>query len=92
MATKVKRRRVTFVAESEPGKTVAVAGAFNNWDTTKKILKDKDNNGIYKGTMLIEPGSYEYKFYIDGTWTIDPANPNFSPNDLGTLNSLLIVE
>lgn len=92
MAKKVVRRRVTFAIESEAGKKVAVAGAFNNWDTEKKILKDKANNGIYKGTMLIEPGTYEYKFFIDGTWSIDPLNPNFAPNDIGTLNSVLVVE
>jgi 1,4-alpha-glucan branching enzyme len=92
MVTKTARRRVTFAIESEPGKIVSVAGAFNNWDTEKKILKDKEKNGIYKCTMLIEPGTYEYKFFIDGTWYIDPINPNFSPNNIGTLNSVLIVE
>ena len=38
------------------------------------------------------PGTYEYKFCVDGQWQPDPENPNFMPNDLGTLNSVLVVE
>ncbi|MFA6714240.1 MAG: glycogen-binding domain-containing protein [Victivallales bacterium] len=87
-----KKKKVKFVVASETGKTVSVAGTFNNWDTAHKILVDKNGEGIYQGTMLLAPGTYEYKFYINETWCIDPANPNFSPNEMGTLNSLLVVE
>jgi hypothetical protein len=41
---------------------------------------------------MLAPGTYEYKFCVDGHWQPDPENPNFTPNDLGTLNSVLIVE
>ena len=78
--------------ESECGKKVSVAGTFNNWDISHKILSDENGEGIYQGTMLLEPGTYEYKYYIDDTWCIDPANPNFSPNNMGTLNSVLVIE
>lgn len=87
-----KKKKVKFVVTSETGKTVSVAGTFNNWDTSHKVLIDEKGDGIYQGTMFLAPGTYEYKFYIDNTWCIDPANPNFSPNDMGTLNSLLVVE
>lgn len=87
-----KRKRVTFVIESDAGKSVSVAGSFNDWDISHKILTDESNEGVYKGTMLLDPGTYEYKFFIDDTWCIDPANPNFSPNELGTLNSVLVIE
>ena len=42
--------------------------------------------------MMLEPGTYEYKFVVDGEWKLDSNNPNFAPNDLGTLNSVLVVE
>jgi 1,4-alpha-glucan branching enzyme len=90
--TKRKRKRVDFILESEVGKTVSVAGSFNNWDINHKVLIDENEEGIYKGTMLLPPGNYEYKFYIDDKWCIDPGNPNFSPNDMGTLNSVLVIE
>ncbi len=86
------RKRVTFRLESEPGKQIAVAGTFNNWDVDKRFLKDKNNSGEYQAVMLLEPGTYEYKFYIDGNWSIDPKNPNFEANSMGTVNSVIVVE
>ncbi|MDD5727990.1 MAG: glycogen-binding domain-containing protein [Victivallales bacterium] len=87
-----KKKRVKFSLESERGKKVAVAGSFNNWDTSCKILIDENDEGLYQVTMFLSPGTYEYKYFIDGTWCIDPANPNFSPNNMGTLNSVLVIE
>ncbi len=85
-------RRINFVVDAGPGKKVSVAGSFNNWCPTSKILKDKDGSGIYRGCILLPAGNHEYKFVIDDVWCTDDQNPNFVSNDLGTLNSLLIVE
>jgi 1,4-alpha-glucan branching enzyme len=87
-----KRKKIQFTLESESGKTVSVAGTFNDWDTEHKYLIDENNDGVYKASMLLHPGTYEYKFYIDEKWCIDPSNPNFSPNEMGTLNSVLVIE
>ena len=87
-----KKRRVNFVIDAGPGKVVSVAGSFNDWDPEAKILADRNNDGVYRGALMLKPGQYEYKLVIDGDWCVDAQNPNFSPNDLGTLNSLLIVE
>ncbi len=88
----VVRRRVEFMIEAGPGKTVSVAGSFNDWDPMSKVLADKDGNGVYRGIMMLIPGEYEYKFVVDGDWRIDENNPCFASNDLGTLNSVLKVE
>ncbi len=85
------RRRVTFLLEDEPGKVVAVAGSFNEWLPDKQ-LADKNGDGIYTGMMMLEPGVYEYKFVVNGEWRLDDRNPNFKPNDVGSLNSVLVVE
>ena len=29
---------------------------------------------------------------VDGEWKLDEGNPNFAPNSLGTLNSVLVVD
>ena len=60
------------------------------WQEGKKVLKEKD--GVYQLSMLLAPGAYEYKFCVDGEWMVDPNNPNFEANDLGTLNSVLQVK
>ena len=91
-ATAPKKHRVSFVIDAGPGKQVSVAGSFNDWNPDAKILSDKNGDGIYRGIVNLEPGRYEYKFVVDGIWSMDAQNPNFTPNDFGTLNSLLIVE
>ena len=84
------RRSVTFVCEDAPGRQIFVAGSFNGWEP-RNPLTDRAGNGKYSCRIFLEPGEYQYKFVVDGEWRLDAANPNFVPNDFGTLNSLLTV-
>ena len=84
------RRRVVFSCEDAPGRRIFVAGSFCNWEP-KYCMTDRDGNGKYSCRIMLEPGEYQYKFVVDGEWRLDAANPNFAPNDFGTLNSLLTV-
>ena len=86
------KKRVKFEVAAGVGKTVSIAGSFNEWDPTVKYLQDKDGNGVYVGYLMLAPGMYEYKFIIDGEWRLDDNNANFSPNDFGTLNSVIVVK
>jgi 1,4-alpha-glucan branching enzyme len=85
------KKRVTFTLEAEQGKKVFVAGSFNNWEENKKALKWNDKIGAYQSSIMLAPGTYEYKFYVDGEWMVDPNNPEFEANELGTLNSVIHV-
>jgi len=85
-------RKVIFQLQTKPGNKVFVAGDFNNWDCTNMELLDKDGNGFYQGELDLKPGTYEYKFHINGMWCVDPENHKFRPNEMGTLNSVLIVK
>lgn len=87
----VSRRAVTFEVRDLPGKEIYVAGSFNDWQPVKK-LEEKNGDGLYRGKLMLVPGEYQYKFLIDGEWRADAANPNFTPNGYGSLNSVLIVE
>ena len=86
------RRRVDFHLESGAGREVFLAGTFNGWDAARKQLSDSGSAGFYCGSLLLPKGRYEYKFVVDGEWSIDPENSEFVVNDRGTLNSVLIVE
>lgn len=86
------KKRVLFEIQAEPGSKVSVAGTFNQWAPEVKMLKDKESNGIFQTTLMLAPGEYEYKFFINEDWCIDPRNPNFRANDMGTLNSVIVVE
>jgi 1,4-alpha-glucan branching enzyme len=83
--------KVLFTLETTSGRTVAVAGSFNDWDpAAAPMLRQKDSN-VYQTELVLPPGEYEYKFVVDGEWLLDEANPSFYPNDFGTLNSVLVV-
>lgn len=82
---------INLTYEDLPGRTVMVAGSFNNWQPEKQML-DKKGDGVYRCQLRLEPGEYQYKFVVDGVWCLDSSNPNFIPNDIGSLNSVLIVK
>ncbi len=90
IAAKVARHTVSSKLEDAPGRQVFVAGCFSNWEPKHK-LTDREGRGVYTARILLAPGEYQYKFVADGEWRLDSANPNFVPNDFGTLNSLLKV-
>ena len=83
-----KSQRVVFSVRAEVGSKVYVAGSFNNWDPTEKQLVDKKGDGLFTTTLTLAPGSYQYKFVIDGTWCADPECADWIQNDHGTLNSV----
>ena len=89
---KSTEKAVVFTVRAEVGKTVYLAGTFNNWDPAGKQMLDKKNEGVYTVSMKLAPGTYQYKFVIDGTWCADPENLDFVQNDHGTLNSVLTVK
>ncbi len=88
----VGKKRVVLSVKVEPGSTVYLAGSFNDWSATDKKLVDKQGNGVYTTTVTLPPGIYEYKFVINGIWTLDPdPDRDWTQNGLGTLNSVLRV-
>jgi len=70
---------------------VQIAGDFSNWEPVEDIMVQQNENKIWKGTVQLEPGKYQYKFIVDGEWKIDPSNPEVTTSDMGVCNSLLIV-
>lgn len=82
---------VTFELEAADAAEVSVAGAFNAWDPLANPLT-KGDDGVFRATIDIAPGSYEYKFVVDGTWMEDPANPDAVPDPYGGKNSVLTVK
>ena len=92
VAKKPATKNVTFTVHADKGKAVYLAGVFNEWSLTAKKMAYKARSGIYTATVKLAPGSYEYKFVIDGTWCADPENANSVPNDQGTFNSVIVVK
>jgi len=52
---------------------------------------EQDEDGIWKVSMMIPPGKYEYKLFVDGQWRLDSGNSQTVLNSLGTENNVLNV-
>ncbi|MFP4107241.1 MAG: glycogen-binding domain-containing protein [Phycisphaerae bacterium] len=86
------RKRGTFRFSIAPGngaKKVCLAGDFNDWQPQR--LR-KRPGGEFVAIVPLEPGTYEYKFVVDGEWTVDPDTSAWAANEFGTFNSVLRVE
>ena len=83
-------KTVKFTVHADKGKTVCLAGDFNKWSPSAKKMAFKA--GVYSATIKLAPGTYQYKFVIDGTWCADPENSNAVANDQGTFNSIIEVK
>ncbi|HEY3661646.1 MAG TPA: hypothetical protein VGL24_00665 [Chthoniobacterales bacterium] len=63
----------TFRFERADAQSVGLAGEFNEWHA-QPMAKQAD--GSWSLTILLAPGTYGYKFLVDGKeWVFDPANP-----------------
>lgn len=85
-----KRKTVTFELYAPEAVTVLLAGTFNRWDPVRTPLK-KCEKGIWKATLELAPGRYEYRYRVDDTWQNDPSAAEFVPNAFGTWNCVIQV-
>ena len=88
---KGKRRKVTFTLDYPGASEVILVGDFNQWDPKIHPMK-ADASGVWKKATLLYPGRYEYRFWVDGQWKNDPANPQMCLNSFGTYNNFIDVE
>ena len=86
-----KTHRVIFRVALSPGQKVSVAGTFNGWDPESLPLRDRLHDGVYTRALNLPAGRYEYKLVVDGQWRIDPECRNWTGNEHGTLNNVLVV-
>lgn len=93
-----KKKRISLSIELESGQDVFVAGSFNEWTLSdnrnkkmRKLKEDKEHQGLYSINMFLLPGSYEYKFFCDNQWYLDPKAENKLLNPFGGFNSVLDV-
>jgi glycosidase len=56
---------------------VYLAGTFNNWRVDEfSTLDYSANTGVWSGVFDLGPGTFEYKFVLNGSdWQLDPTNP-----------------
>ncbi len=70
---------------------VFVAGTFNDWSDSSDPMTDEDGDGVYEARLLLRPGTYQYKFVVDGTWMTDPEASAYADEGRGESNALITV-
>ncbi|RZL98232.1 MAG: hypothetical protein EOO88_60880, partial [Pedobacter sp.] len=70
-------------------KRVVLSGSFNDWQESK-LRMSKTASG-WELPVLLNNGTYTYRFIVDNRWMIDPANPTKFPNEFGETNSVISV-
>jgi 1,4-alpha-glucan branching enzyme len=88
---KVLTRKVQFEFPSPEATEVYLVGEFNNWDTHANIMK-KDKDGIWRTTLPLKPGRYEYRLFADSNWENAPSCSGCVSNEFGSQNCVKIVE
>jgi 1,4-alpha-glucan branching enzyme len=85
-----KKLKVVVLLRAPQAKEVFLLGDFNNWDPKTPPMR-KNGHGLWKTTMLLTSGRYEYKLLVDGQWRLDRNNPNRVLNSLGSENNVLMI-
>lgn len=70
---------------------VCIAGTFNEWhcSTAPMIALGE---GRWAKELLLPPGTYEYRFIVDGEWVGDPQANETVANPFGSHNTILRVQ
>ena len=86
-----KIKETEFSLSAPQAQSVFVAGDFNQWNPSSHPLK-MDAQGVWRILLILNPGQYEYRFFVDGEWQNHPNCISSGENPFGTSNSLKIVK
>jgi len=89
MGVEVSQSGVKFRAQFPGAKSVHVAGDFNEWNPQKGAMLDTEGQGIWSKVLRLKPGTYQYRFVVDGQWKEDPNNPHKVETPFGVMNSVI---
>jgi 1,4-alpha-glucan branching enzyme len=86
---KEKDKKMDFSLSAPHAESVLIAGDFNDWNPAPM---KRDKKGVWKASLNLAPGTYQYRFFVDGEWQSDPSCSDFVENPFGTLNCVKKVE
>jgi 1,4-alpha-glucan branching enzyme len=88
------KKRISFTFDAPDAQSVHLAGNFNQWNKDSHPLTriaTGEGNGIWKRTVYLEPGVYEYRFIVDGIWHNDAGSVEGWTNEFGSFNCVIWV-
>ena len=75
----------SFAFTAPTATSVQLVGDFTHWKDSPINLR-KTGNGVWQGTVQLEPGTHHYRFLVDGQWRDDPECTVRVPNPFGSEN------
>ena len=85
--TNQRKTRQTFSVRAPSALSVLLAGDFTHWQQ-KPIAMERQSNGVWSATVELPPGTYHYRFIVDGEWRDDPECTLRVPNPYGGEDSV----
>jgi len=82
--------KIKFEFSAPEAKKVSLVGNFNQWNPEANPMK-KNKKGLWMATLSLDPGRYEYRFLVDGSWANDPSCSSRVANEFGGENCVRTV-
>jgi len=87
---KLSKSKQTFSFHAPDAMSVMLVGDFSHWQENPISLQ-RQKNGSWKTTVSLSPGTYHYRFLVDGEWRDDPECTIRVPNGFGSHNNVRAV-
>ena len=88
-------REITVRFMDSAAGDVRIAGDFNGWVPdrgVRSLIASEGESRVWTKILTLEPGTYQYRYVVDGEWREDPTNPKSAPGPTGQPNSILHVQ
>jgi 1,4-alpha-glucan branching enzyme len=89
MAKQIKKK-VEFSLDAPEATTVLLAGDFTGWQQ-KPLAFTRQKTGIWKLSVVLPSGAYQYRFLVDGQWQNDSSCNARCLNEFGSENCVCKV-
>lgn len=76
-----------FAIQAPSALSVQLVGDFTHWQQTP-IQMRRETGGLWRASVELAPGTYHYRFLVDGEWRDDPENTLRVPNPFGGQNAI----
>jgi chromosome partitioning protein len=94
LAAAADPREVVVQYRDPTAHDVRIAGDFNGWVPDKgvrSLIQAEEDGRVWTKILQLPPGTYQYRYVVDGEWREDPENPEVTNSPVGGRNSVLTV-
>ncbi len=77
----------TFAFCAPAARSVQLVGDFTHWQK-KPVNLRKNDRGVWTTVIDLAPGTYHYRFLVDGEWRDDPECTLRVTNPFGSHNAV----